>query len=901
MSPTAKILYWNANSLGNKQDELKNFLQEHNIPVALVNETHLIKDLKLQGYSIYQHNVSNHTGGTAVIVRTDIEHHEIILPQLTRLQATAVKVTIHKEQVIIVAAYNPVNGINIEDYKKVLQTNTPIIIAGDHNARHSSWLCHRNNKAGTALFNLSLKSSFVVKGPTRPTFFHRCNKFRPDILDVAIIQNFPYMIDFDVMDELDSDHLPVVMHIHSQVQKKTTNRRNFNKANWHNYREEIHNIININKSFNKQQDIEDAVTHLTQVIQQAIKQNVPLSSLNNKTESLPPDILHLIKERNKLRRFNRRFQSQTIKSKINKLRTLISNKLINYKSASWDKKVSKLRIEDNSAWKITKSLTMQNSRIPPLKNNNTYVSDPQEKANLLADSLQESFTPNTITPGNEEHVRETEEAVDEAMKQNSKNKPKKYRPSQIKNIIRKLKKRKAPGPDDIPNEALINLPDNAIQFLTNIINTMLRIGYFPEQWKLAKVLMLPKPGKDHTDPNNYRPISLLCTLSKIAEKAILLRLNRFLHIKKTIRDEQFGFRSQHSTVQQVVRVADDITQGFNKNQVTAMLLIDLQKAFDKVWHKGLICKVINLNVSNYITRILYSYLSNRTFFVDINAIKSTTRIILAGVPQGSLLGPVLFNIYINDLPQDEKQKTKLAVYADDTAIYSSSLNPALAFEHVQRHATKVSDWCNKWLLKVNASKCETILFNRSRKKKHLLFHNRIIFNGEQVQHVNHAKYLGVTLDKKLTWNLHIEATRRRAMARLAQLYPLLNPKSFIKKSTALHIYKATILPLLCYASPAWSGAITSNIKKLQIVQNKVLKSINHFPMYTKITNIHMGFKIPMLNVYLSTQNNSFYRKASIHANKLISNFSNYEFSSWDKVARPKDACCNLVNINFYNH
>jgi endonuclease/exonuclease/phosphatase family metal-dependent hydrolase len=897
MAAAANIVYWNARSLRPKVDELIAFMTEHNTPIALINETHLKKELTITGYNVYQNNRQDEEkGGTAIIVSSEIQHHSITLPALEILECTAIKVNIHKKDVILVAAYNRPTVSNIKDIKKVLNTSTPIIVAGDLNAKHTSWLCHQNNKQGRELYNLSNKSNFVIQAPTTPTFYHSSGLYRPGILDITLVQNFAHQLSFEVHDKLDSDHLPVIMKIHSTLTKENKQHRMYHKANWDSYRNTIDTHINPNKPLNSNQDIEDATSHLTKLIKDSIQQHVPMSSNKNKNTKLPTPILQLIKQRNQLRKLNRRFNHNVIKAKINKLREDISSKIKSHNNKIWHDKVSKLSTGDNSAWRVTKALTRQNVKIPPLKHNNVYICDPEKKAELLADTLQESFTPNNAKPEHQDHKTATEEEVKNNMNMPHQNKPKKYRPSQIRNLLKKLKKRKAPGPDEIPNEALSNLPDSAVKLLTNIINASLRLGYFPEQWKLAKVLMFPKPGKDHSDPNNYRPISLLCTLSKVAEKAILMRLNKFLNFKKTIRDEQFGFRSQHSTAHQVTRVTDDIIQARNKNQATAMLLIDLQKAFDRVWHDGLISKLIHLNVPNYIIRVLHSYLSRRSFYVQVNESKSNTKPILAGVPQGSLLGPVLFNIYINDIPNDPN--TSLAIYADDTAVQASSLSAVKAYQLVQRHANSIADWCNKWLLQVNASKCETILFCSNKKKYKIQF--TLKFNGEDVKQVRVAKYLGVTLDWKLNWNAHLNATRAKASARLAQLYPLLNPGSSIQTKTALHIYKATILPVITYASPAWSGTNNNQLKELQKIQNKVLKIITKCPMYTRIVKLHKDLQMPMVNEVLHNLNKKFYAKANEHTNKLIANFANCDSSVWDKVARPKFASQKLLGLNFYH-
>jgi endonuclease/exonuclease/phosphatase (EEP) superfamily protein YafD len=909
MDNTTNIIYWNAASLENKAAELINVMQQHNAHIALINETHLTRTLTLTGYKVYQHSrVNRGGGGTAIIVRSDIKAEEIILPELTRLEATAVIVRINNQETILVAAYNPPSEINTDDIKKIFQTTKPIIVAGDLNAKHTSWYNIKSDQVGKKLLNLSLQEDFVIQAPTTFTRYPNTDdnirrrqanqaEIRPSVIDLVLVQNFPQLIELDVLEKLCSDHLPVLMKINSTLMRNKSTRRNFNKANWQKYREEVDQYTKSSPSLQTPQAIDEAVKQLTSIIQESIKNNVPLynNSNNNTSHTLPEDILELIKTRDKLRKVNRLKMDESIQSDLNQLREDINKKIREHQNETWNNKVKNLSTQDNSAWRVTKALTRPTARIPVLKHDNKHITNPQEKAELLANTLQEAFTPNTPKPEQVAQCISTELYVATQMLHPKDNNPKKYRPSQIRNMLKKLKKRKAPGHDDIPNEALTNLPDPAVKLLTSIINAMLKTGHFPTDWKLAKVLMLPKPGKDHSDPNNYRPISLLCTLSKVAEKAILLRLQRYLHIKNTIINEQFGFRSQHSTVQQVVRVVDDITEEKNKNKPTAMLLIDLQKAFDKVWHEGLISKFLDLKVPNYITSILYSYLANRSFYVNIDEYKSGIKPIKAGVPQGSLLGPVLFNIYINDIPHHER--TKLAIYADDTAIYASSFSPRRAFQLVQEHANLIAEWCNKWLLQVNASKCETILFRDFAPKHNCVFN--FTFNGEVVQRVSTAKYLGVILEQHLSWRYHIKETRNKAYQRLGQLYPLLNNRSQIQAKTALHIYKATVLPIMTYASPVWSGASNTSLKSLQMLQNKVTKIITKSPLYTRVVDMHEALMLQTVNEFIAIQNRRFYLKSSQHSNVLVTKYCNYVESPWDKKPRPKDASSKVEGLTFY--
>lgn len=354
---------------------------------------------------------------------------------------------------------------------------------------------------------------------------------------------------------------------------------------------------------------------------------------------------------------------------------------------------------------------------------------------------------------------------------------------------------------------------------------MISLTHWPASWKVATVVPIPKPNKPHTNPTNYRPISLLNTMSKLAEKIILKRILKFNNKNKIIKPHQFGFRPKHNTIQQIVRIITDTTAEFNKNKVTAMVLLDLEKAFDKIWIKGLTHKLQSQGFPQLIVKIIHSYLSDRSFKVKVNNSYSTTTPIPAGVPQGSVLGPVLFSLYLNDLPTCAKTNT--ALFADDTAIYAHSFNADVASKQIQLQIYQLEKYWKFWKIKINSKKTEQIIFSRK-------FTNNKIFTPLKVE--NHkikpkdtVKYLGMILDNRLTHRQHIKPA---------------------------------------YA-PAWCNAALSSKIPIQRIQNKCLRFITNLDRYTTIKQLHDQTNIKYLHDYTVQLSDKFYN-TQIEVNPLLS-------------------------------
>ncbi|PNF38133.1 hypothetical protein B7P43_G14602 [Cryptotermes secundus] len=265
--------------------------------------------------------------------------------------------------------------------------------------------------------------------------------------------------------------------------------------------------------------------------------------------------------------------------------------------------------------------------------------------------------------------------------------------------------------------------------------------------------MIWKPGKNPADVTSYRPMSLLLTISEVLEKLILNKRNKESNPQTWIPNHQFGFRRAHSTIQQSHRIANTITNALNNKQYCTAAFVDIAQAFDKVWHPGLLYKIKRIFPINYYS-LLKPYLSERFFDVKINEEISHRLPIHSGVPQGSLLSPLLYTLYSHDLPTTKE--TTIGTFAHGTAIFATHGNPTTASSHLQDHLILTEAWLNKWKIKVNESKSTQTTFPL----------RKGTCPTAQINHINmqpkeQVKYLGLTSDNKLNWRQHTIKKRKQ--------------------------------------------------------------------------------------------------------------------------------------------
>lgn len=870
-----RVAIWNANGLANKRNSLELFAEDQRVDVILVCETRMgpAQNPRLRNFDMFRWDRQNHLGGgVAVYVKRSIQKQQIAQPELTNLEVCGVGIqTGHAGLIKFYAAYNPPNRQLMDsDLLELLDDDSPVIVAGDLNAKHASWNSRVTNGRGNTLFRFAAERNIQVIGPTEPT--HYGVHGRPDVLDIAILNNIPYRAEIETVHDLDSDHNPVLLHL--EVEDLDFAPSTIDLVDYEFFKETLQSTVGPVPSIHSVEEIDIAVEHLEQKMLEAKSTATRSESLRKRRDVLPQDIRDLIRERNRARKRYHRTLAPEDRTEKNRLIAEVRRQLAEYREETWNNRLESLATEDKSLWRMTKILRHKRTTMPPIHGTTGVVFTEKQKAEAFADNLETQCSPN-YTHADLDHIEQINRGVRKALRDTEDSEIiRPTSPSEVRTIIKQLKIKKAPGKDGITNKMIRHAPPKAVMHIVAIINAILRLRYFPDKWKVADVIVIPKPGGQLQFPQNYRPISLLPCLGKVAEKAILWRLKEYESQLHVIPDEQFGFRESHSTTDQVLRVVENIATGFEWNRYTGTVFLDVSKAFDKTWHNGLLHKFIQAGFPIGIIKLMKSYLTNRFFTVKIGSTRSSRRRITAGVPQGALLSPFLYSIYTSDMPRmKEDAATTVALYADDTAVMVRHKSAEHATTRLQDAVERLEQWFRDWRIEVNAAKSVAVMFSK-RRSHHPA--GEVSMFGTPIPWADQAKYLGVILDKKLTFRPHLTCARQKAIGVMKQLYPMIHRRSRLSMGNKLLMYKMIVRPTMLYASPVWGHAARSHIESLQRVQNNYLRLALNAPWYVRNSQLHREADMPALKTVITDSARRAFHRAENHPNHLVQSAVDYD-------------------------
>ncbi|GBN39168.1 putative RNA-directed DNA polymerase from transposon X-element, partial [Araneus ventricosus] len=619
--------------------------------IIALQETHLnpCDKLKIPNYTPYRTDRTTHRGGgTALLVKNSIDHHPTPIASTSFENTTVILDLPNNNNISITSIYRPPHGrINTQELDRLFSQSAKAIVVGDFNAKHAAWSMGSSNTNGSIIHDHIANNNLVLLAPLEPTHFpyHHPSS---STLDFGILKNISSG-DATSINDLSSDHNPVAFEINVNASLASPAKK-VNITNWTIFCETIHNRVPGNPKMNNIADVDDCIRQFTCNITTAVNLATKSRVIAGPFRQLPSFIVDKIKLKNRFRKFYQQTFYPPYKRKAYKLQREIHEDIVNFDNNRWREMIQGINPEDNSLYEMNRKLSKKCIPTPPILDTDGMKYTPLGKANAFRHCLENSFQVNP-EPYCNSHIKKVNRSISNYFHNiHNTSQPEMVSPQEVISLIKKLNPRKATGPDGVSNKALRMLTLNAVTHLTKIFNKCLALHHFPDSWKLAHVLMFPKPNQNHKLPGSYRPISLLSNIGKLFEKVLLKRLNDHCLKNSIIPAEQFGFRSGHSCTHQLLRVTNKIVDGFNAKMYTGGVFLDVRKAFDRMWHNGLIAKFIDFKFPDYLTIIIQKFLSNRKFQVRINQALSSVGNIHAGTPQGSALSPTLYNIFTADFP-----------------------------------------------------------------------------------------------------------------------------------------------------------------------------------------------------------------------------------------------------------
>jgi hypothetical protein len=814
--------YTNARSIGNKFNELQAINETESYDIIGISESwmnlkrHLIGEFNLPGYQLFskdrsmrnEANSKTKGGGVLLYVKDTLNAVQMYNDANAHIESIWIKIKQKNKVLTLGIAYRApsqlveYDSMLYDQIRNACNTKDSVVLMGDFNFRNIDWRSQAFDGTSEQFMEV-VQNCYLFQKVDKPTRGE-------NILDLILCNEEAIVQNVKVGENLgDSDHQIIRFSIivETEQAKNKILVPNFNRANFDGMRD------GLSKKCWRNELQANSVNEMWEKFQNNIKiqmkLHVPYSEKRvgkvlNKW--INRDLKNMV--RNKKHAFQqlKRTQTEDNYRSYQNLRRSVKREVKKSKRTYEERIADNCKRNPKEFFKYVRNKKNVKESIGSLFNSHmNLIHDKQNIVKLLNESFLNVFTEENIDnipiPEKRFHGNHDEELNNISVTK-----------SEVEKAISKLNTSKTPGPDEIHARIIKEAKQQLIEPLTMIFNKSLAEGTVPDDWKKANVTPIFKTG-DKKDPGNYRPISLTSVVCKMLETIIRDKLVTHLEQHSLLHNSQHGFRIGRNCTTNLLEFYDKVINLHDNGEPIDIIYLDFKKAFDKVPHKRLLSKIRAHGITGNVASWIENWLTGRLQRVTVDGVASEWMSVLSGVPQGSVLGPVLFILYINDI--DLSIKSEISKFADDTKIAGKASSPEDR-QSIQKDLDVLTEWANKWQMEFNVEKCNVMHVGRNNVE------NEYTLNGKKINKSTKVKDLGVIFTNDLKSTKHCNETACRANKMLGFI---IRSFEFKTPKILLPLFNTYVRPLMEYCAPVWSPSLVKDKQKMERVQRRFTKSI----------------------------------------------------------------------------